>query len=388
MYEGLEDYLFLWMKDGWAPPYRIHICPTDTCNLQCLSCWRSSPKHCGNLGLPANEITDERFLTLIDEAIDLGVREIELTGGGEPLIRKKLVLEIIKKIKKSGLRGAITTNGTLFSSEDVKLMVDLGWDEVMISLDGPTPQINDFLRPPAGSFYKTLQTLSLFKNYKAESGRDKPRIALACVLSKVNAYSIAEMISLGIENCVEDVTFQPLIVLTPEGEKIALTPADVKELYLAQIDTVRQLVHVSGITTNFWTLYNDGEQCDKSQGADHINKFPASFPDKYKEFLNCNCYQPWYRMHINPVGKVSPCCMILHSEKDNVKEHSLKEIWSCAFFSGVRKGVLHNQLLPGCAQCMLTLYTHTQALRLKLFNFISNQVSLDKKAEINSSPDI
>ena len=147
MYEGVEDYLFLWMKEGWAPPYRIHICPTDTCNLQCLSCWRSSLEHRGNLALPANELTDERFLSLIDEAINLGVREIELTGGGEPLIRKKLVTEAIKKIKKSGLCGTITTNATLFSSEDVKLMVDLGWDEVIISLDGPTPQINDSRRP-------------------------------------------------------------------------------------------------------------------------------------------------------------------------------------------------------------------------------------------------
>ena len=382
MYEGVEDYLFLWMKEGWAPPYRIHICPTDTCNLQCLSCWRSSLEHRGNLALPANELTDERFLSLIDEAINLGVREIELTGGGEPLIRKKLVTEAIKKIKKSGLCGTITTNATLFSSEDVKLMVDLGWDEVIISLDGPTPQINDLLRPPEGSFYKTMQALSLFKNYKAESGKNKPRIVITCVLSKVNAYSIAEMISLGIENCVEDVIFQPLIVLAPEMEKMVLTPTEVKDMYFAQIDTVRQLVHVSGITTNFWSLYNDEVgQCDKSQAADSINKLPVILPDKYKEFLRYNCYEPWYRMHINSIGKVSPCCMVLHSENDNIKERSLNEIWSDTFFSEVRQGISHNQLLPVCVQCALTLSTHTQVLRLRLFNLISNQLSLDKTQE-------
>lgn len=387
MYEGLEDYLFLWIKEGWAPPYRIHLCLTDTCNLKCLSCWRNAPKHHDNFTLPANEITDKRFLSIIDEAVDLGVREIELTGGGEPLIRGKLAITIIKKIKKSGLRGTITTNGTLFSSEDIKLMVDLGWDEVMISLDGPTPQINDFLRPPEGSFYKTIQTLSLFKNYKAKSGRNKPRMVIICVLSKMNAYSIAEMISLGIEYCVEDIIFQPLIVLSPEGGEIALAPAEIKELYFTQLDTVKQLVSVSGITTNFWSLYNDGNQSDKPQVAASINKLPVILPDRYKGFLHCRCYEPWYRVHINSMGKVSPCCMIPHSEKDSVKERSLKEIWSSTFFSEVRQGVFCNQLSPICAQCALTLCTHTQAIRLKLFNFINNQVSLDKNAEIISPSD-
>jgi len=374
MYEGLEDCLFLWMKEGWAPPHRIQICPTDTCNLQCLSCWRISPKHRDNITLPADEITDERLLGMVDEAIDLGVKEIGLNGGGEPLIRKKLVMEIIKKIKKAGLRGTITTNGTLFSPEDVKLMVDLGWEEVLISLDGPTPQINDFLRPPAGSFYKTIRALKLFKSYKAESRQNKPKVGITCVLSKKNAYSIAEMISLGIENSVEEVFFQPLIVFSPQGEKIMLTSEETEELYIVQLDAVRQLANTSGIITNFWSLHNNSEQCDEPKAAALLSKTLATLPDKYKEFIRYNCYEPWYRMHIDPAGRVSPCCMMPHNEKFSAKEYSLKEIWSGTFFSEVRQGVLHNQLLPACNQCALTLFTHTQTLRLKLLNFMHNQI--------------
>ena len=172
MYDGLDDHLLLWEKHGWAPPYRMHICLTDHCNLECLACWRFAPEHRNNLSYPRNETSDIRLLKLIDEAVGLGVKEIELTGGGEPFVRRNLARELMKRIKEAGLRGTITTNGTLLSYDDIRLMVDLGWDEVIISLDGPTAEINDKLRPPKGSFNKTLETITSFKKYKLESGKD------------------------------------------------------------------------------------------------------------------------------------------------------------------------------------------------------------------------
>jgi MoaA/NifB/PqqE/SkfB family radical SAM enzyme len=83
---------------------------TRKCNLHCTGCYSQVLRPAGALRLEAEEeLSDERFMEVFREAIDLGVGTI-LLAGGEPLMRRGLVE------RAAGLKGILLplfTNGTL-----------------------------------------------------------------------------------------------------------------------------------------------------------------------------------------------------------------------------------------------------------------------------------
>ena len=125
MYEGIAQHILPWLEGKWAPPFRIHIFPTDRCNLRCRSCWRWKVTKDGRISWVQNELSDQKLLLLIEEGAELGVKEWELSGGGEPLVRNEITLKMMEKIKKLGMRGDITTNATLFTPEIIKYLIEI-----------------------------------------------------------------------------------------------------------------------------------------------------------------------------------------------------------------------------------------------------------------------
>ena len=170
-----------WANGEKAPPFTLDINPTDKCNLKCLSCWQRGFKNVDS----SYELSDEKLIGIVKEAIELGVMEFEITGGGEPLIRKGLVLQIMGLVKGSDRMGNITTNGTLFSDEGIRKIVTMGWDRITFSIDGPDAETSDFLRGK-GSFDMIMKSISLFNTYKKSCSSKDPIIKFNTVLSNKN----------------------------------------------------------------------------------------------------------------------------------------------------------------------------------------------------------
>lgn len=95
----IADNLIRWEQKK-APPTQLSISITNTCNLGCLSCWQRDRSHQSGIKMFSAEMPDQNILDIIKEASDFGVRCIEITGGGEPLARRNLVLQVVKEIKK------------------------------------------------------------------------------------------------------------------------------------------------------------------------------------------------------------------------------------------------------------------------------------------------
>jgi len=97
-------------KGGLTVPPILIASLTRECNLHCEGCYSqalrpSSPE----VGNTRHELSDERFLGIFREAIDLGVGTI-LLAGGEPLLRRNLV-ESASRFP--GILFPLFTNGTL-----------------------------------------------------------------------------------------------------------------------------------------------------------------------------------------------------------------------------------------------------------------------------------
>jgi hypothetical protein len=129
---------------------RLWLYTNFDCNLHCdYCCVRSSPT------VPRRELGLARIQRIAREAVELGVKEIFVTGG-EPFL-----LEEIGEILLSCAAAAPTTvltNGMLFAGRRVESLQELPRDRIVlqISLDSATPNLHDLHRGP-GTWARTCE---------------------------------------------------------------------------------------------------------------------------------------------------------------------------------------------------------------------------------------
>lgn len=109
----------------------MRISLTDRCNLSCVYCKPANVQH-----LTHNDILSyEDILEICQAAIELGIHRFKLTGG-EPCIRKGYI-DFIERLKN--LDGCsqvtLTTNGSLFTHEDLDRLHHIGIDGINFSID-------------------------------------------------------------------------------------------------------------------------------------------------------------------------------------------------------------------------------------------------------------
>jgi len=142
--QDLTDSLLLWMKGQTAPPAEVQIYPTNICNLSCVFCVQTTGEY-----EDVEEVSDNRWVEVIEEICDMGTKKILISGGGEPLVRKNLITEMIKILKKNDVNGRMIHNGMLWDPASAEVLVDHGWDSVTFSIDGGCAETHDALRGKA-----------------------------------------------------------------------------------------------------------------------------------------------------------------------------------------------------------------------------------------------
>ena len=114
----------------------LHIEPTNICTLKCAGCSRTKfinqwPQHWKNHNLDIDQL-----LTFLD--IDLTGKRINLCGNyGDPIYHPEFI-EFVKKLKRTGARISIVTNGSYRTADWWKSLTDLldAQDIIAFSIDG------------------------------------------------------------------------------------------------------------------------------------------------------------------------------------------------------------------------------------------------------------
>ena len=139
-------------------PFNILFDPTSACNLHCKGCWAAEYGHQQNL-------SNEEMQSIVTQGKELGCHFYWLTGG-EPLIRKKDVLEICRNNKDCVF--LIFTNATLVDDEFCKAMNECGNITLALSIEG-SEESNDWRRGD-GAYATTLKAMDLLKKHKCLFG--------------------------------------------------------------------------------------------------------------------------------------------------------------------------------------------------------------------------
>ena len=138
----------------------IYFNATQHCNLLCKHCWLSPPfvqDKNAYADKVKNDISLQEMKPAINEALNLGLSGIKLTGG-EPFLRDDLI-DLIKFAHEKGLETQIETNGTLIDKDMARKLGRFKGMQISVSLDGASSEAHDNFRGVGGAFDKSLRAI-------------------------------------------------------------------------------------------------------------------------------------------------------------------------------------------------------------------------------------
>ena len=199
-------------------PWRITIDTNpDQCNLNCIMCDTHSIYN--DNSKPNRKFMDESLLEKsIDEAIELGVKEIIPTTMGEPLLYRYFDT-FIDKLSKSSVKLNLTTNGT-FPNIGVekwtnKLLPILS--DIKISINSIDSQINESIMINDNT-QKKLEDIKTFINLR-DKLNPSVTITLQVTFLKSNLNDLENIIKFAIANNIDRV----------KGHQLWITYEEIKD---------------------------------------------------------------------------------------------------------------------------------------------------------------
>ena len=276
-------------KGGFNVPWFLLVDPTERCNYTCVGCWAGSYDR-------AHELSFERFDKLMQEAKDLGIYFI-VVSGGEPTVYPHL-LDIFKK--HNDMAFMFYTNGSLINEKYAEKLAEVGNAVPCISLEGFKEKTD--WRRGEGAFDKAMKAMDNLKKAGVPFG-----------------YSVTET-SQNVEEILSDEFVDFMI---DKGAKIAW--------YFQYIPTGRD-PDVKLMISPEQRLYS----------YERIHYIRANKPLFAADFWNdgeytggCLAGARRY-LHITADGGVEPCAFI-HLSQGNINEMSLKEALQLPFFKEIQK---------------------------------------------------
>ena len=347
--------LLQWRAGKSPGPWQMVVFPTNRCNLKCGICWQRYAEETFGKLEHTREVSDERWLELVEEAAALNVREWSIAGGGEPFVRAALVMEMCERIRANGMNGGVYTNGTLLKREYIEHLVEIGWERLDFSIDGPTADINDAIRG-AGAFERAITALRLLQEIKQAKGKQYPVVDVHCVLTRHNADKMEAMAHMVNGVGIKSLGFSMLQVESRQCEPFQITEQQLAALP-AHAAKAAQLCDDLHIATNAHTL---------TAAIDRMQARVESEGPIKDHFVDAGCFEPFLSVAVLAEGQAGPCCAFWDEHADNIRDHSLEAIWKGSWFTTMRERLIHREFPDFCKHCPSHFVWQTEETRQAL----------------------
>jgi radical SAM protein with 4Fe4S-binding SPASM domain len=288
-------------------PRVIRLEASSVCNLKCMYC-PTGTKHNNSRG----KMNTEVFGRIVDEIKSYnGVDVAVLYHGGESFLNKN-IFRMIRELRAIGIDIIKTsTNGTAFNEKMLVDVIESGLDSITFSIDGLSPQENNWIRKGA-DYFETANTIKRLIALKREMNSKMPEIRIANT------------------QIPDEETIR-------SGKEIS-TPRYLLDDFAEFKDEV--------IFEQHYTIKWPGYECS----AEYVLVGPPSAglvePSNYCDHVVQLITFRWN-------GDVVPCCFDITSEYvvGNITVQSLAEIWNNERYRKLRKSICNGNYMPMCASC-------------------------------------
>ena len=339
-----------------AFPETISLLLTYQCNLRCKMCGQWGER--GSLkGLPPAETKIYMTMPTIERLIDevKGFHPTITLFGGEPLLHPQWE-EIVKRIKRSGLRCNMVSNGVLLRKH-AEEAVQLGLDEIIFSLDGPAG-VHDAIRGGRGVFNRALEGFQYLHDAKERYGKKQPLINVNTVIWEENYTMLHDIVEQAARFGAETITFHHLIFIDQgafeKTERILQSafncgspdwagfirdelPGIDPDFIIRQKQMIEQ--GKNSVPAFFYPNLTDEEI------RDYYTAF-SFLPNSYKK----RCLSPWMVAYVLPDGSVKPC-LSLGYKMGNLQDAPFRELWNGERAVMFRRLLKERGYFPVCPRC-------------------------------------
>ncbi len=281
-------------KLGTNVPALIVISPTMRCNLECTGCYAGRYAK-------RDEIDTATFNRIIDEARELGIYFIVISGG-EPFTRHDL-LDVAER--HSEVAFMVYTNGTLIDKPTARRISELGNISPAISIEGFEKETDE--RRGEGTFARIMQAMDNLREAGAVFG-------FSATYTRLNTDVVAsdEFVDMLIDKGALYGWFFTFVPVGKDADMSLMCSPEQRDKMRRHILHVRETRPI--FAADFW---NDGP-------------LTAGCIAGGKSYL-----------HINANGDVEPCVFV-HFAVDNIKTTSLKDVIRSPLFMDLKSRMPFN----------------------------------------------
>lgn len=138
---------------------------SNACNHACIFCAHQKMQR------KVGKINKDLAFNILQQAYDLGTREVGFYATGEPFLVTDLP-DYIRKAKEIGYSYVyLTSNGSLATPEKIRAVIDAGLDSLKFSINAPERELYKFIHG-RDDFDTVMEHLKYLNQYRKESGRD------------------------------------------------------------------------------------------------------------------------------------------------------------------------------------------------------------------------
>lgn len=310
-------------QEGDLEEIKIEV--TRDCPLACIHC--SSYASAGNI----RQLTKDIVLSLIDQAAEMRVTSVVLSGG-EPLLWPWLG-DATNRCATKGIRCTLYSTGINRTGDGGKELIMLsrnGLSKVVFSLYAPQKEIHEQITTKSGSFGETVSALEITKGSKLER-------EIHFVPIKRNYKYLGKLVEFAEKSGVAKVS---ILRFVPHGRGEIMKGS--REMLMPE-ETVELRDLIVGCRQRYQVTIRVGSPYNILMLNRHVD---------------CNAAQRV--LIILPNGNIYPCDAFKNIEPanididdqyNNILVHSLKECWWNSKYLNAIRGYLSTLFGQPCASC-------------------------------------
>jgi MoaA/NifB/PqqE/SkfB family radical SAM enzyme len=299
-------------------PRSIQVECTTRCNLKCTFCeisyWTEQPA----------DLQFENIQQMLHHLPK--IQRIDLTGIGEALMNPAF-FDIIKLLKSRGIYVTLNDNFTLMTEKTAQQIIELGVDQIFLSLDGATSATYEPLRRGA-NFERVIANAHRLITLKRTLGKKLPEVKINTVVCAENYHELPDLVNLAHYLGVGMVQFVNVITFD-NTTALSITPESVQVKFAEAVSRATEL----GILVKI----------------ELFEKQPVQ-----------QCDFPWTRNFVTQDGYVHPCCYTTQSgdraaqnqrSLGNLIDQSFDAVWEGDAYTTLRQKMAQGILPYQCAHC-------------------------------------
>jgi MoaA/NifB/PqqE/SkfB family radical SAM enzyme len=327
---------------AYTGPLYVQLGVVNSCNYRCTFCWDQPsfvPKDAPYTDKIAEEYYKKHpeidrnkahmdyamYTDLVDDLSAMGTRKIKFIGRGESFLHRRF-MDMVAYAKARDFTLSITTNGSLINDHEAFRLVELGVEELYVSVNaGSAKTYNEIhMHTPPTAFESIKRTISQVTEAKRAMGSDYPFLNLSFVIQNNNYFEMSDMVRTAHEVGAQKAHF--IGISTYEGTKFLALNDQQKIEMPDYLQRAVDLADGLGIQTN----------------AEYFLSRARGYKGTKDVYAKVPCYISWFFSIILADGTVNPCCECLRA-LGTLKTDRFKDIW---FGSAYRKFRAENTNLP------------------------------------------